>query len=131
METLKREFIWKFRKDRQKYSARQWYKKLGLKLKKLKFKPLDADACVYIQNNLTKIPVKNIGKRQHEYYVIDVKRTENLLIVFTETGEKLVGFIDADWGANTDDRSSFTGYVFKLAGCAVNWSSRKQKTVAM
>lgn len=60
-----------------------------------------------------------------------LKKTENLGITFTKTGEKLNGFSDADWGANIDDRRSYTGYIFKLAGGAINWSSRKQKTVAM
>ncbi|XP_071578912.1 uncharacterized protein [Temnothorax nylanderi] len=60
-----------------------------------------------------------------------LKKTENLGITFTKTGNELVGFSDADWGASIDDRRSYTGYVFKLAGGAISWSSRKQKTVAM
>lgn len=60
-----------------------------------------------------------------------LKKTENLGITFTKTGENLTGFSDADWGANIDDRRSYIGYIFKLADGAINWSSRKQKTVAM
>ncbi|XP_033224575.1 secreted RxLR effector protein 161-like [Belonocnema kinseyi] len=60
-----------------------------------------------------------------------LKKTEKMEIVFSETGEKLIGFSDADWGANIDDRRSYTGYLFKWAGGAISWSSRKQRTVAM
>ncbi|XP_046145331.1 secreted RxLR effector protein 161-like [Osmia bicornis bicornis] len=60
-----------------------------------------------------------------------IKRTEKMEIVFTKTENELIGFSDADWGASIDDRRSYTGYVFRLFGGAISWSSRKQKTVAM
>jgi len=47
-----------------------------------------------------------------------------------ELGE-LTGFIDADWAANTNDRHSISGYAFMLSGCAINWSSKKQGSVAL
>src|SRR5580765_2621919 len=52
-------------------------------------------------------------------------------LVFKRAMEKLVGFADADWGNNADDRRSYTGYFFKLANAAISWSSRKQKSVAL
>lgn len=60
-----------------------------------------------------------------------LKKTEKLKIVFTKKGDNLMGYSDADWGANIDDRKSYTGYLFMFAGGVINWSSRKQKTVAM
>lgn len=42
-----------------------------------------------------------------------------------------MGYADADWGADIDQRRSFTGYVFKLANTPISWMSRKQKSVAM
>ena len=39
--------------------------------------------------------------------------------------ESLTGFADADWGASTDDRRSYTGFAFILANAA------EQRTVAM
>jgi len=42
-----------------------------------------------------------------------------------------VGYADADWGANVDDRRSYTGYVFNFGSAAVSWESRKQRTVPM
>jgi hypothetical protein len=40
-------------------------------------------------------------------------------------------FSDADWGGDLDDRKSTTGYIVKVNGCAVNWMSKKQPTVAL
>ena len=41
------------------------------------------------------------------------------------------GFIDADWASCIDDRRSYTGYAFLLAGAAILWGSKRQKTVAL
>lgn len=37
--------------------------------------------------------------------------------------EALVGYADADWAADLQDRKSVSGYVFKVYGCTVSWSS--------
>ena len=42
----------------------------------------------------------------------------------------MIGYSDADWGENRDNRRSTTGYVFLMANRAVTWASRMQKTVA-
>lgn len=47
-----------------------------------------------------------------------------------EAAEPLVGFADADWAADTEDRKSVSGYLFKVFGATVSWSSKKQTTVA-
>lgn len=52
-------------------------------------------------------------------------------LLFEKTEQPLIGYVDADWGADIDDRASHTGYVFKLAGAAITWESRKQRTVAL
>ena len=41
-----------------------------------------------------------------------------------------VGYSDSDWGGCTINRKSTSGYVFKMAGGAVSWKSRKQSCVA-
>jgi hypothetical protein len=45
-------------------------------------------------------------------------------------GDGLHGYSDSSLGDQADDRHSTSGYVFLLAGGAISWSSRKQKTVA-
>lgn len=61
-----------------------------------------------------------------------LKGTLNLALKYerSESGT-LVGFSDADWAGDQDDRRSTTGNVFLLGGGAVSWLSKKQSTVAL
>lgn len=43
----------------------------------------------------------------------------------------LLGYVDADWATDVNDRRSITGYTFILAGAAISWSSKKQSSVAL
>lgn len=43
----------------------------------------------------------------------------------------LVGYADADWAGDKNDRKSTSGYVFKVFGNTVSWCSRKQPTVSL
>ena len=45
--------------------------------------------------------------------------------------EECVGFCDADWAGDTNDRKSVSGYLFQLNGCSVCWRSKKQPCVAL
>ncbi|XP_055605684.1 uncharacterized protein LOC129753859 [Uranotaenia lowii] len=45
--------------------------------------------------------------------------------------EPLIGFADADWGSDLDDRKSTSGSVFQVFGNTVLWTSRKQPTVSL
>ena len=38
---------------------------------------------------------------------------------------------DADWGGDTSDRKSTTGYVVKVGGNTISWATKKQQTVAL
>ena len=42
-----------------------------------------------------------------------------------------IGYSDADWAGDLDDRRSISGYLFKLSGAAVSWRSKKQSCVAL
>jgi hypothetical protein len=52
-------------------------------------------------------------------------------LVYEKTGCDNVGFVDADFANDENDRKSYTGWVFKLGNCAVSWESKKQATVAL
>jgi len=41
----------------------------------------------------------------------------------------IVGYCDSDWGSDSDDRRSTTGYLFVINGAAVAWQARKQPSV--
>ncbi len=45
--------------------------------------------------------------------------------------QPLYGYSDSDWGNDTNDRRSVTGWVYMLHGGAVSWQSCKQHTVAL
>ena len=43
----------------------------------------------------------------------------------------IVGFSDADWAGNLDDRKSISGNLFVYGGGAISWLSKKQPVVAL
>ena len=43
----------------------------------------------------------------------------------------MLGYSDADWANDTDNRHSTTGNVFVMSGGAIIWLSQKQSTVAL
>lgn len=45
--------------------------------------------------------------------------------------EEIVGYTDADWGSDLDDRRSTSAFVFMLGGGAISWSSKKQASPAL
>lgn len=57
--------------------------------------------------------------------------TINICLSFRKSGERLKGFADADWAGSCDERKSYTGYTFMLAGASIAWESHKQHTVAL
>ena len=69
----------------------------------------------------------NAAKRVLRY----LAGTCNMCLVYRDSTEKnVVGFCDADYADDRDDRKSISGYVFLLAGAAVTWNSKKQATVS-
>ena len=53
-------------------------------------------------------------------------------IVYRRGKERgLVGWCDADWAGDRDDRRSTSGWVVQLAGGAVSWFSKRQPVVAL
>lgn len=60
-----------------------------------------------------------------------LKGTQNLGLIYRNSREPIRGYVDADWGNCSNDRRSFTGYVYLLADATVYWESRKQRTVPL
>jgi hypothetical protein len=58
-------------------------------------------------------------------------KAEEQLDVDGKQEEGFIAYADADWASDHISRKSVTGYIIKLAGGAVSWVSRKQKTVAL
>lgn len=62
-----------------------------------------------------------------------IKGTLDLKLVYTtqQMSSMLVGYVDADWANDVNDRKSITGYVIQVFGSTVSWLSRKQSTVSL
>lgn len=58
-------------------------------------------------------------------------QTLGLLYSKNSTEKECVGYSDADWAGDLDDRKSVSGYMFKMSGAAVSWRSKKQACVAL
>jgi hypothetical protein len=48
-----------------------------------------------------------------------------------ETKNKLIGWVDSDFGSNSDTRKSMTGYLMSLNGGAISWRSSRQGGVTL
>ena len=48
-----------------------------------------------------------------------------------ESDVKLKGYVDADWGSNSNGRKSQSGYLFTVCGEVISWASKKQSVVAL
>ena len=57
--------------------------------------------------------------------------TEMGLVFSPQPTDECVGYSDADWGGDLDDRKSTSGYLFQVGGGAVSWRSKKQTCVAL
>ena len=63
-----------------------------------------------------------------------IQSTAKLHLAFTagtELNPDLKGFCDSDWAGDKSDSKSTSGYLFKLAGAAICWKSRKQNLIAL
>jgi hypothetical protein len=47
------------------------------------------------------------------------------------SGQGLIACTDSDWASDHSSRKSQTGYFLKLAGGAISWTSRAQRTIAL
>ena len=63
-----------------------------------------------------------------------LKFTRNYCIIYRRSPTvpitDIIGYSDADFASDKDDRKSYTGYVFIVNSGAITWSTHKQHTVA-
>ena len=57
--------------------------------------------------------------------------TSTACIEYGQTGDKLVGFMDSNYGRGLDDRKYTARYVFCPSGSAISWRSGLHEVVAL
>ncbi|PIK49151.1 putative Gag-pol polyprotein [Apostichopus japonicus] len=61
-----------------------------------------------------------------------LRGTINYGLLYTKDGSnECIGYSDADWAGDVNDRKSTSGYLFQVSGAAVSWKSKKQTCVAL
>ena len=61
-----------------------------------------------------------------------LKGTTDLALKYQQSENcRLIGYSDADWAGDQDDRHSTTGNLFVMAGGPISWLSKKQAVVAL
>lgn len=62
-----------------------------------------------------------------------LKSTSDFELTFRRNlnGDALVGFVDADWASDANDRHSTSGYLFKILDNCVSWTTKKQPTISL
>ena len=83
--------------------------------------------------------VSKFNSKPSEAHLTAVKRifrylkgTIDIALTYTKSDDKqLVGYSDADFAGDLDDRHSTTGNIFLLSNGAVSWLSKKQPIVTL
>jgi hypothetical protein len=94
------------------------------------FSGLKIYSCMVCYLNSALTPAHNISPVKCVYCYL--KGMIDLSITYS--GDKksdITLYFDADWGSNTDDWRSISGYLSILSGGATTWSSKKQPTVVL
>jgi len=60
-----------------------------------------------------------------------LKGTADYSLCFQGENLQLMGYADADWEGDLDERKSTSGYVFLLSNGAISWSSKKQSCISL
>lgn len=91
----------------------------------------DLSLSVNILSRFQKCPTESLWKGLKRILRY-LQGTANLALLYPKNinlKEDLVGFADADWAGNIFDRKSTSGFMVKLFGSTVTWTTRKQNTV--
>lgn len=61
-----------------------------------------------------------------------LRGTTRLKLRYSKSNMKdLIAYSDSDWASDLDERRSCTGFIIKMSGAAICWSSKRQSIVAL
>ena len=60
-----------------------------------------------------------------------LKGTNEHCVVYKSSAKGIEGFVDASYAGKTDERKSYSGYMFKLGSAAISWGSKKQRCTSL
>lgn len=60
-----------------------------------------------------------------------LKGTADYMLWYQASDLRLIGYSDADWGGDLDERKATSGYAFLLNNGAISWSNKKQSCIAL
>jgi hypothetical protein len=60
-----------------------------------------------------------------------LQKTKSAKLVYLSDPKELVGYSDASYAPNSEDRKSISGYLFQMNGAAISWKSKKQPIVSL
>jgi hypothetical protein len=52
-------------------------------------------------------------------------------LTYKRSAEDLIGYIDADWAGDRDNRRSTSGYIFLMQGASISWRLKRQEYIAL
>ena len=48
-----------------------------------------------------------------------------------QKSKECIGYSDADWAGDVNDRKSMSGYLFQISGGPISWRNKKESSVAL
>ncbi|KAH9783217.1 hypothetical protein KPL71_009226 [Citrus sinensis] len=124
-----------------KQAPRCWYKRFDSFIMSLGYNRLSSDHCAYYKRPDIAQAVRAVSRYMANpggEHWIDVKRilryikrTSDVALCYRGSEFTIRGYVDSDFVGDLDKRKSTTGYVFTLAGTAVNRVSKLQTVAAL
>ncbi|KAH9717588.1 hypothetical protein KPL71_021887 [Citrus sinensis] len=118
-----------------------WYKRFDSFIMSFGYNRLSSDHCAYYKRPDIAQAVRVVSRYmtnsggEHWKTVKKILRyirgTLNVALCYRGSEFTVRGYVDSDFAGDLDKRKSTIGYVFTLAGGAVNWLSKLQTVVAL
>ncbi|XP_073304624.1 uncharacterized protein [Primulina huaijiensis] len=115
-----------------KQAPHAWYGRLTEYLLEIGFKRGEVEKTFFIQKSKCEILICQVYVDYITFGSSSQKHTDDFVECMSSTFEmSMVGFYDADWAGDLDDRKSTSGCCFYLDNNLISWHSRKQNCISL